>query len=237
MRKTFLVLLGFLALVLFSFLVYLAYQYFFRPDDFSYQRSYPSVLKGVLDPGPADAARLVTTELENIRLLGANTIYVYVDYSYEGGKFQYTSGGGRPADQSQNEQDYINLIKLIKQQGLAVHLATSFGGGENSQFGVPLETLLKDIQEVDLKWAAIGEQYQVETYAPSSEIDYQIFREYYGADWEDTAGHREAAETSNRYHSDILPQLREVFKGKLIYQAGLYSAYLGSAGYDIFGRE
>ena len=205
-------------------------------EEFVYQRNHPQVIKAILDPGPRDVGLLMTEELENIRALGANTIYVYVDYSYENGQFQYTSGGGRSSNQSDLERDYIDLIKLIKQKGFAVHLALAFGGGSNTSFGVSLETLLSDIREAALKWAAIGEQYQVETYAPSSEIDYQIFREYYGADWEDTAGHREAAETSNRYHSDILPQLREVFKGKLIYQAGLYSAYLGSAGYDLFGQ-
>ncbi|MEX2401213.1 MAG: hypothetical protein WD423_10605 [Rhodothermales bacterium] len=127
------------------------------------------------------------------------------------------------------------MIKLAKQSGFAVHLAIAFGGGANSAFDVPLDQFLANARAVDLKWAEIGEQYKVESFAPSSEVDFQIFREYYNTDWEDEAAHREAAELSNEYHADILPALRNVFNGRLIYQAGLYSPYLGSPGYDVFG--
>jgi len=205
------------------------------PDDFVYQRQHPEVIKAVLDPGTRDLTILLTDEVDNIQALGANTVYVYVDYSYQDGQFLYTQLGGAETDQAGIEQEHIQNIQLAKQQGFAVHLTLAFGGGQNTSFGVPLEKLLADIGAADLKWAAIGEQYQVETYAPSSEIDFQIFREYYGADWNNRADFAKAVQISNEYHDDVLPKVREVFSGKVIYQAGLWSSESGSKGYDIFG--
>lgn len=181
---------------------------------------------------------MLIRDLDATKALGANTVYVYVDYSYYDGEFRYTHVGryGETAEQqAELEQQHLRVIERAKQSGFAVHLAIAFGRGANTAFDVPLEEFLADAKETDLKWAAIGEQYKVESYAPSSEVDFQIFREYFDTDWQDEEAHRQAAEISNDYHTDILPDLREVFHGRLVFQAGLYSPYLGSPGYDVFG--
>jgi len=197
-------------------------------------RSNPTVIKAVLDHGGENLEALATTEKTAIQALGANTIYVYLEYEYVDGTFALAAPfRGRSATTA--EEQYRELIKKIKEAGFAVHLAIAFGGGQNKPFAVPIEQLLNDAEAADIKWASIAEELKVESYAPSSEIDYQIFREYYGQDWTDQAKHDEAAQKSNEYHDRVLPKLRQVFKGKLIFQAGLYSQKLCSKGYDIFG--
>lgn len=202
--------------------------------EFVYERHQPKTIKGVLDPGVTDAKALVTDSFSDLEKLGTNTFYVYVDYSYNNGQLQLTTEGVAD-NQSQAEQKYIELIKLAKQKGLAVHVALSFSGGQNSSFGVPIEQFMADIEPFDIKWAEVAQQYKAETFAPSSEVDWQMFREYYQAKWDDQAGFDNAINKSNEYHARVLPKLREVFSGKIIYQAGLWSDKLGSVGYDIYG--
>ena len=201
---------------------------------FVYERRHPKSIKGVLDPGESDAKKLLTDNFSDIQKLGANTFYVYVDYSYENGQLQVTTWGVAK-DHAEAEQKYVELIKLAKQKGLAVHVALSFGGGRNSSFGVPIDQFMADVEPFDTKWAKVAEQYKAETFAPSSEIDWQMFREYYQAKWDDQAGFNAAISKSNEYHARVLPKLREVFSGKIIYQAGLWSDKIGSGGYDIYG--
>src|SRR3989338_3537102 len=197
----------------------------------NFSRNHPETIKGLLDPVDEHMNTLLNEELENVKALGINTIYVYVDYSYEDGNFTLTPMGRTKI----SEEKYINQIIEIKKKGFAVHVATAFGGGRNLRFNVPLAQFLEDAKQADLKWAAYAEKYKAESYSPSSEIDWQIFREYYGADWQNDTAHDEAAAISNRYHDDILPEIRSVFKGKIIYQAGLWNPNLGSPGYDLFG--
>lgn len=197
-------------------------------------RNHPATIKGILDPGPDDVSRLLNEEIENVRALGANTMYIYVDYWYDGGELVLSPVHGQFSN-TREEEAYKTVIQDAKRKGFAVHLTTSFGSGQNKPFGVPLEEFLEDAKQADLKWAEIAEEYKVETFAPSSEMDWQIFREYFGANWSRPELHDEAARISNKYHDDVLPDLRKFFKGKIIYQSGIYNNNSGSVGYDIFG--
>lgn len=205
-------------------------------ERFDYKRSHPKTIKAVLDPGTMDVKLLMTDELANMKAQGVNTVYVYVDYSFENGEPMLTHHGGKGSDQEAIENELIENIRLIKQKGFAAHVAISFGAGQGLPFDIPVAELLDKVEPISIKWANIAEQYKVETFAPASEIDWQIFREYYDSDWEDKTGHDEAAHLSNKYHERVLPKLRANFKGKLIYQAGLWSDKLGVPGYDIFGQ-
>ena len=196
------------------------------------------VIKGLLEPGVTDLDRILAGDAERIRALGVNTIYVYADYSYENGEFVLSSKTGNAfpkPTQNELEQAHIDNVIKAKEAGFAVHLATAFGGGRNQPFNVTLERFLADAREADITWAALAEKYQVESFAPSSEIDFQIFREYYNADWNSQAKQDEAARISNKYHDEVLPEIRKAFKGRVIYQAGLWNPLLGSKGYDLFG--
>src|SRR3990167_7129796 len=122
---------------------------------FVYERRHPKSIKGVLDPGESDAKKLLTGNFSDIQKLGANTFYVYIDYSYENGQLQLTTWGVAK-DQAEAEQKYIELIKLAKQKGLAVHVALSFGGGRNSSFGVPIDQFMADVEPFGTKWAKVA---------------------------------------------------------------------------------
>ena len=175
---------------------------------YNFSRSHPSIIKGLLDPGAENIDALLGGELGSVKALGVNTIYIYVDYSYDNVEFVLTPHSllrGESLGDEQKERGYAEQIRKAKESGFAVHLATSFGGGANRPFNVPLERFLVDARAANLKWAKRAEEYQLESYAPSSEIDFQVFREYYGANWSDRQGFGEAVAVSNRYHDDVLP--------------------------------
>ncbi|MDP4000743.1 MAG: hypothetical protein Q8P83_00675 [bacterium] len=199
------------------------------------KRMYPQTIKGLLDPGGMEFRKIIEEEVSKIKKMGVNTLYVYADHKYDNGtlKLSTTSRGGPTfADNAAN--DYIWQIVQAKKNGFAVMLSISFGGGENSKFGVSLDQFIKDTKDVALYWAEIAEKYQVEYFVPASEADWQIYREYYEPDW---SQHQKAVDAFNKLHNDLLPEIRKKYKGKVAIQKALKTDKILVPGYDLVGLD
>ena len=201
----------------------------------TFERNYPDIIKGLVEPSGDHFREILRNELHSIKTLGVNTLAVYVDYSYGDGRFMLETAFGGPGFAGNAVEESISLIKEAKKNGFAVHLALSFGGGQNRRFDVPLEKFLSDTKTEAVKWAKIADEYQVEYFAPASEIDYQIFREYFDEDWSSSQKQDEAVEIANKFHEDILPEIKETYGGKVVYQRGMFNPNHLSKGYDYLG--
>lgn len=199
------------------------------------KRVYPKTIKGLLDPAGVDFRKITESEIPRVKELGVNTLYVYTDYKYNNGKLRLSTtsrGGPTFADNAVN--DYIWQIIQAKKNGFAVMLSISFGGGENSSFKVSSEQFLNDAKNAALFWAEIAEKYQVEYFVPASELDWQIYREYYSPDWNQ---HTKAISSFNKFHTDLLPEIRKRYKGKVAIQKALRTDKILVPGYDLIGLD
>lgn len=194
-------------------------------------------IKGLLDQSLRDIDLLLTEELDNIRALGVNTLYVYVNYVYIDGKLTFDKnvvGSRKELTDEEIINEYIKRIVNIKNKGFAVYLTRTYHDFEYNA-GISLEEFLIQAEKEDLRWAEIAENYQVEYFAPSSELEWRIFDYYYKSQPERDAVFDDVVEIVNKFHEDILPKIREVFKGKVVMQSGQTSPNSGVKDYDLFG--
>ncbi len=191
-----------------------------------FTRTYPTLIKGVHEPGNPFFADMIARSDEGVELLGVNTVSIPVDHQYQNGELVLISENpGLPAT---NEQ-YIAQIIRAKEKGFAVLLAVAVWGTQSAPFGLPQEKVLADVRKVALAWATIAEQYQAEYFVPASEFDWQLFREYTN---HQTAEQDTIVQIYNTFHVEILPALKKIFSGKTIAQYALASPNTNVPGYD-----
>ncbi|PIQ68970.1 MAG: hypothetical protein COV91_01440 [Candidatus Taylorbacteria bacterium CG11_big_fil_rev_8_21_14_0_20_46_11] len=201
------------------------------------KRTYPKTIKGLLDPGGVHFRKIIESEVSAIKELGVNTLYIYPNYKYDNGKIKLSTtsrGGGAPSFASDAVNDYIWQIVQAKKNGFAVMLSVGYGGGENSEFDVPLEQFLKDAKDSALYWAEIAEKYQVEYFVPALEADWQIYREYYHPDW---SRHLQAVNAFNQLHQELLPDIKKIYTGRVAIQKALKTDKILVPGYDLVGLD
>ncbi|MHA1724220.1 MAG: hypothetical protein ACTSXH_05185 [Promethearchaeota archaeon] len=104
-----------------------------------------------------------------------------------------------------DEQVILSLIKQAKNQGMAVHIAPQVEGGFGGDPDAITETRLNQFTEKVLYWAQLCEEYGVEYFSPMNEADHAL--------------HRDRAV---QWHTVILPQISEVFSGKIIAKWSFY---------------
>ena len=185
-----------------------------------FERSYPATIKGLWEPSPIHFTKAVRDE--RLKELGVNTVSVSVEYEFDKeGRLHLKSG----------EEELISNIIRAKRAGFAVLVAPNFVGPGGYNFveeGIPVtkEKYLQVSREVALKWADISERYGVEFFAPQNELDVTV-RQF----CEDG----ELTRLVESWHREVLPELRELFHGKLV--AKLADSYpeLNLSGYDYVG--
>lgn len=198
------------------------------------KRQNIEVIKGTFDPGYTES--LLQNNLKGVSGTGFNTIYIYLNYEYDQeGSLKLASPFGKGDFSPKAPDEYTGLIKLAKQNNLGVHLTLEFGGGHNKPLGVPQDKFLEDVRREATNWAAIAEENQVESFAPASEIDFHINKEYFG---NDPARRGEVVKIVNEFHADVLPEIKKVFAGKTVYQHASYDhSTIDATGYDLIGVD
>lgn len=201
----------------------------------NYTRNYPQVIKSTFNPGKDHVDTLLTTYLDKTKEVGFNTITIYVLHQYDNGVMKVVSPVGGPHFSNSADGEHIDMIEEAKSKGFAVYLGLEFGGGHNPTLGVPQQQFLDDTKKAALKWADIGERYKVEYFAPATEMDFHINKEYFTNSPQST---ERVVEIVNRFHQDLLAELRTIFKGKLVYQhASFTSTDVDGTGYDFVGPD
>lgn len=201
----------------------------------TYTRRYPNVIKGTFNPGRDQIDQLLSTDLQQARATGFNTVYVYVNHQYDNRVMKVVSPVGGPHFSATAKDEYLQMIKDIKSGGFAIYLTLEFGGGRPSPFGVSRAQYLADTKRAAIAWAKIGEELQVEFFGPASELDWHLNREYLGNDWRKNDA---ALAIGTRFHREILPEIKKVFTGKTVYQYGYATRTpVRVPGYDLIGVD
>ena len=124
-----------------------------------------------------------------------------------------------------------NLINA-KKTGFAVLVTPDFVGGWGHDYAdegvdIDLERFLQHSEEIALKWAEIAEEYQVEFFAPQSEFNGPIERNFGTIE--------EASIITTDWHAEMLPKIKEVFSGKIIAKIDQPREGIVVPGYDYVG--
>ncbi len=194
-------------------------------------RVYPKQVRGVWNPSPIFAYLMVRDDLEKLKDLGVNTIYVNLLYQYVGGKFVLQSFPGIPLEKA--EREYIDRIVKIKKAGFSVALLPHFGSFAGQAERIPaLDAASQDALEQAKKWAEICEEYKVEYFAPANEYEWWLG----GAQG---LSRNEAVQRSSRWNAEALAAVRKVYKGKVMFRASEYALNAeplpSAAGFDVLG--
>jgi hypothetical protein len=202
------------------------------------QRSeYPKFLKALQTYGPEANIAEVLYFGDVLQDLGVNTYFVHAAHHMSGGKLKlFYPKGSNPMLKSQDEakRTIVHTIILARQQGLAVVLFPDYhdledGGMERFEVSNDLEERLK---KISLEYAQIAEDYNVEYFVPVNQIEAILFSNNYQVD--------KIVKRTNVFYADVIPQVREIYSGKIMYKMGGLGDWdpyedISLAGADIFG--
>lgn len=201
------------------------------------KRTYPRYIKAVQTYGTLPNLVEVLYFGDVLEGLGVNTQFVHANYWFKDGelKFWYL-GYDKPGDLSQDESKraLVHNILLAKQQGLAVILFPDYfqlEDGGMSEFNISSD-LEGRLEKIALELAQIAEDYNVEYLVPSNQIEMILKTNNYGVE--------EAQQRTNAFYASIVPQIRKIYTGKIMYKMGGFNDWdnydgISLAGADIFG--
>ena len=195
------------------------------------ERKYQKPIKAVWEPGPAYNRIGMTYFAEDYLDLGVNAYSITPKYNRKEGKLVHSVDHaiGEKAD---NEK-IATIIKAKKagfQVVLVAHDLYDMFPDVNKNEKFSPETYIDEIKNTSLKWAAIAEEYQVEYFVPVNEFEYILYENGYTAE--------QACEITNKMYREMIPQVREIFKGKIYCRVGGMDAQFACMDFslcDIFG--
>jgi len=198
-------------------------------------RNYPRTVKGVHEPSPNYANRLIRKRLPELGDSGVNTFHVLPHYFYVNDELvlqsvlisvhqdKLVSLTGEKA-----EREYIDQVVKAKKAGFAVSITPIYFGGPVEPVPDP-DAFDEFALQQARRWAQIAEEYQVEYFSPFGEYEKHMSGQ----------GLSIAAlvERVNSWNRKALAEVRPIFKGKIVLKVspiglGSYSAQSAS-GYDI----
>jgi hypothetical protein len=192
-------------------------------------RNYPETVKGNWEPNALHMERMMVLDLERIRELGVNTVSIAAEYEFANDGTYFI----------RDEEKIMSNLVRAKENGFAVWLGVSFVGvgyGHSlKEKGITLERYLNVSEQVALKWAKIAEDYSVELFCPQAELDH-ILRIYYFSGY--NVQEAEVAQTTAYWYKSILPEVKEMYKGKTVAKFAAVSREWRNAtfeGYDYVG--
>lgn len=197
-------------------------------EQLGFSRNYPEVIKGNWEPSPNYMDKLMKNEIEDLKNLGVNTVSVVAEYKLKAdGSYKLDVG---PFG---SEKTIKNNLELAKENGFAVLLSPNFVGGTlpdyiKKETDVDLEKYKQISREIALYWAEIAEAYQVEYFAPQNEFDLIMEMNF-------TDNKQEKVQLASDWHKEILPEIKEKFKGKTMAKMANSSENYNVSGYDYLG--
>jgi hypothetical protein len=198
---------------------------------------YPKFLKALQTYGPEANTAEVLYFGDVLKDLGVNTYFIHAAHHFKGGSLKlFYPKGSNPMLKSQDEakRTIVHTIILARQQGLAVVLFPDYhdledGGMERLGVSNDLEEKLK---KISLEYAQIAEEYNVEYFVPVNQIEAILFSNNYPVD--------EIVERTNTFYADVIPEVKEIYTGKIMYKMGGLGDWdpyenISLEGADIFG--
>lgn len=191
-------------------------------------RTYPDIVKGNWEPSASFLHKMLRQDVDELKALGLNTVSVAVQYEFNKDGTYFMREG--------EEREIRSNIVMAKEQGFAVWLAVSFVGGgdikkyEDKGIFISQEQYLDASNEAALKWAEIAEEFKVEYFGPQNELDYML-----SINFEEDGPRR--AKILADWYKQILPKVRQVYKGKVIAKFAWVEESLPETASDYTGYD
>lgn len=198
---------------------------------FVLEKKYQEPIKAVWEPGPAYNRIGATYFIDDYKNLGVNTYSITPRYDRKGNSLIHSvdHATGEKAD----DEKIVNIIKA-KKAGLQVVLVAHDlydmfpDANKNEKFNP--EEYISEIKATSLKWAKIAEEYQVEYFVPINEFEYILYENGHSAE--------KACEITNKMYTEVIPKVKEIYKGKIYCRVGGMDAKFGCMDFsqcDVFG--
>jgi len=137
--------------------------------------------------------------------------------------------------QDEAKRAIVHNMLLAKKQGLSVVLFpdyVDFEDGGMKKHNVSPDELDDYLEEVALELAPLAEKYNAEYFVPISQIENLLTSNGYSVE--------ETRERTNALYAKIVPQVRKLYSGKVMYKMGGYNKWenydgISLSGADIFG--
>jgi hypothetical protein len=201
-------------------------------------RNYPRYIKAVQTYGTLPNLVEVLYFGDTLQDLGVNTQFIHANYWLRGKDLKlWYLGYDEPKDMDQDEakRALVHNILLSKQQGLSVILFpdyVQFEDGGMRKMGISPQELSDYIEAVALELAPLAEKYNADYFAPVNQVEAIMDSNDYPPE--------ETREVMNALYAKIVPQVRKLYSGKIMYKLGGFSKWsnyegVSLAGADIFG--
>lgn len=196
-----------------------------------FERNYREPIKAVWEPGPAYNRIGMEYFIDDYKGMGINTYSITPKYNRENGKLVHTVDN---SIRENADKEKIASIIRAKKAGLQVVLVAHdlydmFPDANNNEKFNPGE-YIDEIKATSLKWAKVAEDYKVEYFVPVNEFEYILYENGHTAE--------KSCEITNKIYNEIIPRVREIFKGKIYCRVGGMDAKFGCMDFsqcDIFG--
>ena len=194
-------------------------------------RTYPDYIKALQTYGTLPNLVELLYFDDVIADLGVNTEFVHANHWIKDGelKLWYLSYD-EPQDMNQDESQraLVHNILLARQQGLAVILFpdyVQYEDGGMRKLNVSPEELSSTLERVALELAPLAEKYKAEYFVPVNQIEAIMDSNDYPPE--------ETREVMNAFYARVVPQVRQVYSGKIFYKMGGFSRWENYEGVDI----
>ncbi|MFC1625625.1 hypothetical protein ACFL1Q_01115 [Patescibacteria group bacterium] len=204
----------------------------------SLTRKYPTYIKATQTYGTLPNLIEVLYFSDVLADLGVNTQFIHANYWLREGELKlWYLGYDKPRDYSQDKSKraLVHNILLAKQQGLSVVLFpdyVQFEDGGMEEHNITPEDLSRRLEAVSLELAPIAEKYNVDYFVPVNQIEAIMDSNNYPVE--------KTREVMNAFYARVVPQIRKLYSGKVMYKMGGFSNWSNYEGVslvnaDIFG--
>lgn len=201
-------------------------------------RKYPSYIKAIQTYGTLPNLVEVLYFGDVLKDLGVNTQFVHANYWLRDGdlKLWYLSyDEPEPMSNDEAKRAIVHNLLLAKQQGLSVVLFpdyVEFEDGGMTKHNISPEKLAEYIEAVALELAPLAEKYNADFFVPVNQIENLLTSNGYSVS--------ETQERTNALYARVVPKVRQVYSGKIMYKMGGFNKWsnydgISLAGADIFG--
>lgn len=188
-------------------------------------RVYPDIIKGNWEPNASYMDKMISEDADELKELGVNTVSVSPEYGFnkDGTYFVH------------DEEEVRSNIVIAKEEEFAVFLAPNFVGGDMTSLNekgidITLEEYLSASEEAALEWAEVAEEFNVEYFSPQNELDYMIQMNY-------EQDRDKRSQILANWNKHILPQIHEVFTGKVIVKFAWIDESIAKTASDYIGYD
>ena len=177
-----------------------------------------SYIGGIWEPATPFQYMMILFDLNRLKNDGINTIAVTPMY--------VPTENGELIASPFMKMINIFMIQRARKAGFAVMVVPNEHADKPIVVPSNLSKYVQNLKEMTKEWAEIAEKYNVEFFAPVSELYW-----YYQND-----------EIAKQYYEEVIKEIRPIFSGKIIYKIAAYSPTgyarnVNLSGYDIYGID